>query len=303
MLAGLLLVACDNGRPSAAPRDAVRAQPSPPRPSAVEMAALGRHLFFDRGLSASGRQSCADCHDPGHAFAPGNTLAVQPGGADMTAQGLRAVPSLRYLQSVPAFTEHHFDDDGDDSVDQGAAGGYTWDGRAPTRHAQAALPLFSAGEMANASPAQVAWKTRNAAYAGDFRRLFGTAIFDRPEDVLQQALMALEVFQQNPADFYPYTSKYDAFLRGQVTLSRQETRGLALRSSPHFHPIASQSAYPAEPASTGTPIMPTPRMPIAKIVAAELPASGCSALAAWAAVSIRVMPAACNVTPVARMMK
>ena len=76
MLAGLLLVACDNGRPSAAPRDAVRAQPSPPRPSAVEMAALGRHLFFDRGLSASGRQSCADCHDPGHAFAPGNTLAV-----------------------------------------------------------------------------------------------------------------------------------------------------------------------------------------------------------------------------------
>lgn len=36
--------------------------------------------FYDRALSATGRMACATCHDPGHAFGPPNSLAVQPGG-------------------------------------------------------------------------------------------------------------------------------------------------------------------------------------------------------------------------------
>jgi cytochrome c peroxidase len=44
--------------------------------------------------------------------------------------------------------------------------------------------------------------------------------------------MALEVSQQSPADFYPFSSKYDAFLRKQVSLSAQELRGLALFNDP-----------------------------------------------------------------------
>lgn len=42
------------------------------------------------------------------------------------------------------------------------------------------------------------------------------------------ALLSLEVFQQSPAEFYPYDSKYDAFLRHEVALSEQEARGLQL---------------------------------------------------------------------------
>jgi cytochrome c peroxidase len=50
--------------------------------------------------------------------------------------------------------------------------------------------------------------------------------------LLRAALMALETFQQEPALFYPYTSKYDAWLRGQTSLSAQELRGLAAFNDP-----------------------------------------------------------------------
>src|SRR5580692_9993055 len=113
------------------------------------MTALGRVLFRDPSLSGSGRVSCASCHSPEHDFGPPNTLPVQLGGVSGHEPGVRAVPSLMYQQNVPAFTEHFFDDDGDDSVDQGPAGGRTWDGRAQSAHDQARLPLFSSFEMAN----------------------------------------------------------------------------------------------------------------------------------------------------------
>src|SRR5689334_19537019 len=77
----------------------------PPHPSTAELASLGRKLFFDRSLSASHRMACASCHDPAHAYGPPNARAVQLGGKDMRTQGQRAVPSLRYLQNVPLFTE------------------------------------------------------------------------------------------------------------------------------------------------------------------------------------------------------
>jgi cytochrome c peroxidase len=39
---------------------------------------------------------------------------------------------------------------------------------------------------------------------------------------------ALEVFEQSPAEFAPYTSKFDAVIRGQAKLTAQEARGFAL---------------------------------------------------------------------------
>ena len=65
------------------------------------MTELGRQLFFDRSLSASGQMACATCHDPHFAYGPANDRPTQLGGPAMTSPGLRAVPSLRYLQAVP----------------------------------------------------------------------------------------------------------------------------------------------------------------------------------------------------------
>ena len=75
------------------------------RRQAEALANLGRALFFDPSLSGSGKLACSSCHDPGHGFGPANDLVVQLGGSDMQKPGRRAVPSLKYLQAVPPFTE------------------------------------------------------------------------------------------------------------------------------------------------------------------------------------------------------
>jgi cytochrome c peroxidase len=201
-------------------------------PAVPAMTEIGRAMFSDRALSASGKLACASCHDPARAYGPPNDLSVQLGGPDMKLAGVRAVPSLRYQQNVPPFTEHYHDDDGDDSIDQGPAGGHTWDGRAQSIHEQASLPLLSPFEMANANPDDVVSKLERAPYAGKFRDTFGDHVFADRQLAFKAALLALEVFQQSPADFYPYDSKYDAYLRGKAKLTRQEEHGLALFNNP-----------------------------------------------------------------------
>jgi cytochrome c peroxidase len=225
------------------------------RPTVAEMSSLGRRIFFDAGLSASGRQACASCHSPANAFGPPNDLAVQPGGAEMTRSGTRSVPTLRYVQTSIPFTQHYIDDDDAGGQDAGPTGGLTWDGRADSPSAQAALPLTSPNEMANASPRELAARMRASSYAREFRDAFsapGRDVFDDPERVMGWAAAALEVYQESAEDFYPFTSKYDAFLRRQTTLTESEARGLALFNDPRkgncasCHPsaIRSSGAFP-----------------------------------------------------------
>jgi len=202
-----------------------------PMPSAAALAALGRQLFLDPGLSASGKIACATCHDPEHDFGPANAAAVQRGGADGRTFGVRAVPSLKYTQNTPPFTEHFVEDDGDDSADQGPAGGRTWDGRSQSFHDQARLPLFSLFEMANKDVDTVLAKVRSG-HEAQFRTVFGETIFDVKTLAFKGVLMALEAYQQSPTEFYPYSSKYDAFLRHEASLSAQESRGLAAFNDP-----------------------------------------------------------------------
>jgi cytochrome c peroxidase len=198
------------------------------------LAELGRRLFFDPSLSASGRLACASCHDPARAFGPPGDRVVMPGGKDMRQSGLRAVPSLRYLQATPAFTEHFHDsdDEGDASVDNGPTGGLTWDGRVDRGRDQARLPLLSALEMANDGPAVVVAAVRRSPDAELLRRAFGTDIFADPDRAFDGILQALEAYEQRYAEFYPYSSKYDAFLDGKAELTAPEARGLALFNDP-----------------------------------------------------------------------
>ncbi|HWI25866.1 MAG TPA: cytochrome c peroxidase, partial [Stellaceae bacterium] len=196
------------------------------------LAVLGRQLFFDPTLSASGKLACASCHDPAHAFGPPNALAVELGGKDGRAPGLRAVPSLRYLQAVPQFTEHYYDseDEGDPSIDNGPTGGLTWDGRVDRGRDQARLPLLSPFEMANDDAAAVVAAVRRSPHAAELTRLAGPdADAKRAFEII---LEAFEAFEQSYTEFYPYSSKYDAFLAGKVRLSPQEARGLALFNDP-----------------------------------------------------------------------
>jgi cytochrome c peroxidase len=199
-----------------------------------DMTALGRALFSDPALSASGKLSCASCHDPAHAFGPPNDLPVQLGGDDLNQPGLRVTPSLRYLQSVPQFTEHYFDseEEGDPSIDNGPTGGLTWDGRADRGRDQARVPLLSPFEMANPDEASVVATVAKSTYAPALRKIFGGNVFDDRAKAFAAIVEALEAFEQSPADFYPYSSKYDSYLAGDAVLSVQEARGLALFDDP-----------------------------------------------------------------------
>ena len=144
----------------------------------------------------------------------------------MTHAGVRSVPTLGYAQDTPPFEEHFREDENGDTTDLGPTGGRMWDGRARSAMAQAALPLLSPVEMANAGRAAALKRLSASSVAPAFREAFGERIFEDSVLAWEGLLSALEVFQQNPDEFFPYTSKYDAFLRGQTTLSAQERRGL-----------------------------------------------------------------------------
>ncbi len=217
------------------------------------LAALGRRMFADPSLSASGKMSCASCHRPLDAFGPPNSLSVQLGGKDLQQSGIRAVPSLKYLQVTPQFTEHFFDSDdaADDSVDNGPTGGLTWDGRVDRGRDQARIPLLSPFEMANRDPAEFLARLRCTAYAGEFRQIFGDTALAEPDKAFEAALEALEVYQQSHAEFYPYSSKYDAYLAGKAQLTDQERRGLSLFEDPAKGNCA--RCHLSAPGKDGTP--------------------------------------------------
>ena len=217
MLGAALLAACGGGG-SSAPSASVPAE------SALSaQAALGEKIFSDVSLSASGRQACASCHSPDNAHAPANDLPVQLGGPLMDQQGSRSAPSTNYLALNTAF---YFAADGTPT------GGFFWDGRAASLKDQAGEPLLNPVEMANTSKADVVAKLSRAAYADEFKQLFGADIFTRPDDAFDRLTLALQQYQREDADFRRFSSKYDEFLRGNVTLSAQELRGLAAFNSP-----------------------------------------------------------------------
>jgi cytochrome c peroxidase len=193
------------------------------------LAELGRKMFFDPSLSASGAVSCASCHDPASAYGPPNALPVQRAGKDMSKWGRRAAPSLRYLQAIPQFTQHYFDPDGgDDSIDAGPTGGLTWDGRVDRGRDQARIPLLSPYEMANANPAAVVGRVRQAAYGAELDNLLRVRSNPGLTTAFNVILEAFEAFEQNPREFFPYSSKYDAWLAGRQDLTEPELRGMRL---------------------------------------------------------------------------
>ncbi|KON64398.1 methylamine utilization protein MauG precursor [Komagataeibacter europaeus] len=219
------------------------------RSRAQALSVLGRDLFHDVRLSASGHMACSSCHDDTHAFAPANSLPVQYGGPDMRQQGHRAVPSLMYLQDVPQFAEHFFDseDEADESLDNGPTGGLTWDGRVDTARGQGEIPLLSPYEMANASRRDVLRRVLAAGYGPRLDMLVRTPTDDRFALIVE----ALATYQQEPGLFYPYSSKYDAVLAGRARLSPLEAWGLDLFERADKGNCA--SCHVSQPGHDGTP--------------------------------------------------
>lgn len=227
------------------------------RPASAPLSAvalLGKEIFFDKSLSASGQQSCASCHNPQHAYGPDNAFPVQLGGAHMAQPGYRPPPSLTYLYRQQPFSIGPDANDTDVPVDltqmasqasgvqraQKTAlnapaapamvpqGGLFWDGRADTLQIQAIGPLLNPVEMANTSEQEVAGKLLKAKYVDGFRKLFGPNILSNPSLLISEAMFAVGRFQTEDQSFHAFTSKYDYWLEGKARLTHAELHGLQL---------------------------------------------------------------------------
>lgn len=187
-------------------------------PAAAEQAAVGRLIFFDASLSEPGGQSCATCHAPERAF-------TDPRGAD-TSEGVisglfgaRNAPTAAYAAFAPAF---HWD-----AAEGLYVGGQFLDGRASTLQDQAQGPPLNPIEMHNADRDAYVAKVATAPYAARLKALHDADLFTdgaRAFDAIAQAVAAFE----RTAEVSPFTSKYDAYLKGAAALTAQERRGLAL---------------------------------------------------------------------------
>jgi cytochrome c peroxidase len=214
----LVLTACGGGSGSSS-----GGNPTPAEPQLSDAADLGRQIFSDVSLSASGRMSCATCHDAAFGHASPFDGPVSPGGVDLGLQGTRNSPSIRYLRFNTAF---HFDEEGTPT------GGFFLDGRASSLADQAKQPFVNPVEMANADVAGVVAKLAAAPYAAKFKKIFGDGIFASPEAAMDRAAFALERFQVEDPQFAPFSSKYDAVVAGRAALTPQELNGLALFNRP-----------------------------------------------------------------------
>ncbi len=179
-------------------------------------ATLGRQIFFDTNLSDPIGQSCSSCHATSVSFSDPSHNAISPGAFKGRA-GNRNAPMASYTMFFPRL---HYSIE-----DSTYEGGLFWDGRANSLEDQARKPFVNPVEMNNSSITAVVAKVHKANYYPMFKKIYGDVA-----DVNQaftDIVSAIAAFERTP-EVNPFTSKYDYYLKGQATLTEQETLGMNL---------------------------------------------------------------------------
>jgi cytochrome c peroxidase len=185
---------------------------------------LGRLIYFDENLSTPQGQACASCHLPTAGFAdPDHNLPVSQGVLPENRFGNRNAPSSAYAAFSPDF---HYDE-----AEELYVGGQFWDGRALNLAEQAKGPFLNPLEMNNPSKLKVIVQIRNSDYADLFEKVYGKGALKDIETAYDQVAEAIAAFEAS-SELNQFTSKYDYYLKGEVTLTEQELRGLALYEDP-----------------------------------------------------------------------
>jgi cytochrome c peroxidase len=226
-----------------------------PEPLAA-LAQLGQRIFEDPDLSIGRNQSCASCHAAEWGFR-GSDEAHQGGvfqGSIAGRFGERAPLSAAYATPAPVFAY---------SDTAGYVGGNFWDGRAtgaelgdPTAE-QARGPFLNPVEQGLPDAACVVYRVSGSAYAGLYRELWGedinaiafpadtdarcaeegSAIALSAEDrervrvEYDRVARSISAFEASPA-VSAFTSKFDAWIRGEARLTQQEQMGFMLFQGP-----------------------------------------------------------------------
>ena len=163
-------------------------------PLTEESVQLGRRLFYDPGLSANGAVSCATCHVQRLAFTDGRPTSIGVSGKPLAFNSM----SLANLLWGP---QHFF-----------------WNGRASSLEKQALIPIQHADEMGQDLNTLVATLRADASYRSAFEVAHG--------EVSAEAIgRALASFQRT---LISSNSRYDQFLRGEISLGAEEEQGRKL---------------------------------------------------------------------------
>ncbi len=194
---------------------------------------LGKALFFDPNLSTPPGQSCAACHGAATGFTgPISVInagsSVYPGAVHQRA-GNRKPPAAAYAGRSPAL---HLDEDEDVWE-----GGVFWDGRAtgwtlgdPLAE-QAMGPFLNNLEQNMPQATQVIDRVAKSDYAALFEAVWGPGSLSakKATAAATYARIARSIAAyERSSEVNPFSSKYDAYLRGDATLSQEEADGLAL---------------------------------------------------------------------------
>ncbi len=178
-------------------------------------AVLGRVLFYDRALSASGSVSCASCHRPELAFSDDKAFSIG-------ALGERTSRNSLGLGAFPSFGDHY----------NGFGGARLfWDERAGTVSEQARQSFLNPEEMGHSSlDEMVAYVKKQPHYQILLRKAFpGNGNFPSDE---QKILEALQAFVHAIGCF---DTKFDRAMRQEhnpekafAAFSQQENLGKTL---------------------------------------------------------------------------
>ncbi|GKT09835.1 cytochrome-c peroxidase [Desulforhabdus sp. TSK] len=207
---------------------AARSFALPKGPVAVteDMAALGKLIFFDEGLSINGTQSCAACHAP-EAGWTGPDAAVNAGGAVYQGAlphrfGNRKPPSSAYAGDSPVLHQ----------TADGWFGGMFWDGRATGERLgdplaeQAQGPFLNPLEQGIANAQVLCVKVKNSGYAGLFEQVWGAGSLNCAKDtegVYEKIARSVAAYERSP-EVNPFTSKFDKFWENAKAAGKDVTK-------------------------------------------------------------------------------
>lgn len=165
-------------------------------PTAARVA-LGKRLFEDPELSATGTIACATCHDAKLAFTDG-----EPTGKGVTGKPLaRHTPTLWNVAWSPLLM---------------------WDGRASSLEDQVKLPVEHADEMGSSLANAVDRFSRHESYVREFAQAFPESP-GITSDTISKALAAYERTLVSPP------TRFDLWVAGDAgALSASEVNGFAI---------------------------------------------------------------------------
>jgi cytochrome c peroxidase len=139
-------------------------------PYSEAKATLGKALYFDPRVSASGTQSCATCHNPSFSWTDGMGLAVGSGHKQLGRKS-PTILNLAWDHETQA---------------------YMWDGRKTSLEDQATGPMFSAAEMGTEPDVLLGKLKAIEGYKPLFKAAFADAADAVTTDNLSKAIATYE---------------------------------------------------------------------------------------------------------------